>query len=100
MLRQLNTTLYNSIQQKVEGRLRFPDKLEYRVGVRADGTVVEYEARNQAAIDYADQTPLPKLQSSTTPVAPATGSSEPIAYYRVVFTRRGVLQVSPWRGIP
>ncbi|GET43613.1 DUF4335 domain-containing protein [Microseira wollei] len=99
-LRQLNTTLYNSIQQKVEGRLRFPDKLEYRVGVRADGTVVEYEARNQAAIDYADQTPLPKLQSSTTPVAPATGTSEPIAYYRVVFTRRGVLQVSPWRGIP
>ena len=99
-LRQLNTVLYNSIQQKVEGRLRFPDKLEYRVGVRADGTLVEYEARNQAAIDYADQTPLPKLQSSTTPVAPVTGTSEPIAYYRVVFTSRGVLQVSPWRGIP
>ena len=99
-LRRLNTTLYNNIQQKVEGRLRFPDKLEYRVGVRADGTIVEYEARNQAAIDYAQQTPLPKLQSSNTSVAPATGSSEPIAYYRVVFTRRGVLQVSPWGGIP
>jgi Domain of unknown function (DUF4335) len=98
-LRQLKRNLYNTIQQNLPAGSKFPNRLEFKVGVRADGTVVEYEARNQAAIDYANQTPLPKLQSSATPVAPATGNSEPVAYYRVVFTRRGILEVSAWRGI-
>ena len=99
-LRQLNRSLYDAIQQNLQTGSSFPDKLEFRVSVRADGTVVQYEPRNQAAIDYANQTPLPKLQSSNASVAPATDTGEPIAYYRVVFTRRGVLQVSPWRGVP
>jgi Domain of unknown function (DUF4335) len=92
-LRQLNRQLYEKIEQnRGEEPLRFPSRLEYRVGVRADGTVVSYEGKNRAAIDNASQTPLAKIKSENTSVP----SQEPIAYYRVIFTRRGVLQVSPW----
>jgi Domain of unknown function (DUF4335) len=97
-LRELRRSLYDKIQQSREGKLRFPDKLEFRVAVRPDGTIIDYQPRNQPAFDHVNETPLPKLKSSNTPVASATSSTEPVAYYRVVFTRRGVLEISPWRG--
>ena len=97
-LRDLNGKLQQQILQNKEEKLKFPRPLLYRVAMRPDGTIVDYEARNQPARDYENQTPLPKLKSTSTPTSSATGSEAPLAYFKVVFTLRGVPQVSPWRG--
>ncbi|MCL1467920.1 DUF4335 domain-containing protein [Argonema galeatum] len=97
-LRDLNGKLQQQILQNKEEKLKFPRQLLYRVAMRPDGTIADYEARNQPARDYENQTPLPKLKSTSTPTSSATGSEEPLAYFKVVFTLRGVPQVSPWRG--
>ncbi|MFB2917570.1 DUF4335 domain-containing protein [Aerosakkonema funiforme] len=97
-LRDLNRRLHRQILENKQEKLRFPRQLIYRVAVRPDGTIADYEGRNQSAIDYVNETPLPKLKTSPTATVSGTGSQEPVAYYKVVFTPRGVPQVSPWRG--
>ncbi len=100
ILRNLNQQLHKQILENKEAGVRFPEQLIYRVAMRPDGTIVDYEARNQTASDYLNQTPLPKLKSSIAPTATTspTNNQEPLAYFKVVFTPRGVPQVSPWRG--
>ncbi|HEY9851241.1 MAG TPA: DUF4335 domain-containing protein [Leptolyngbyaceae cyanobacterium] len=100
ILRDLNQQLHKQILDNKEAGVRFPEQLIYRVAMRPDGTIVDYEARNQTASDYLNQTPLPKLKSSISPTATTspTNNQEPLAYFKVVFTPRGVPQVSPWRG--
>lgn len=97
-LRDLNQKLHQQIRENKEQGLNFPRPLVFRVAVRSDGTIVDYEARNQPAFDYVEQTPLPKLKSTGTSTSSATGSEETLAYFKVVFTPKGVPQVSPWRG--
>ena len=97
-LRNLNQKLHQQIRENKEQGLIFPRPLVFRVAVRPDGTIVDYEARNQPAFDYVERTPLPKLKSTGTSTSSATGSEESLAYFKVVFTPKGVPQVSPWRG--
>ena len=97
-LRALERRLYDKIAQTWSGkRRRFSEQLIYRVGVGQDGAIVGYKPVNVAARDRASDTPLPELL-----YIPAGGStfrsSDPIGQFKVVFTRTGVLQVSPWRG--
>lgn len=92
----LQRKLQNNIYQKWTTRRQFRQDLVYRVGVAKDGAVVGYKPVNSAAGDRLEETPLPELL-----YIPATGSDvskEPLAQFRVVFTRRGVPQVSPWYG--
>lgn len=92
----LQRKLQNNIYQKWTTRRQFRQELVYRVGVGKDGAVVGYKPVNSAAGDRLEETPLPELL-----YIPATGSDrtkEPLAQFRVVFTRRGVPQVSPWYG--
>jgi hypothetical protein len=76
----------------------FSEDLIYKVRVKADGTVVDYSAENDAAARYVQETPLSKLGklitgSNTAPV------QEPLALYKVVFTPpEGAVEISPWRG--
>lgn len=63
----------------------------YRVRVKEDGTIIGYEPTSSAASRAIEETPLPKLVKSAPEEAPSVD-------YRVVFTERGVVEVSPWWG--
>ncbi len=86
-----------------EEETSFSRDLVYRVGVTEDGIIAHYEAENQSAWDFADETPLPKL---TKPKAAGIGTrrgeslvpKKELGQFKVVFTTNGVVQVSPWRG--
>jgi len=91
-LRALNRQLYNQLNQAWETHSSMTQDLVYRVGVTANGAIVGYKFVNAAARSHVDQTPLPKLTTRR------TGATEPLAQFRVVFTKNGVLQISPWWG--
>lgn len=93
-LRALNRQLYNQIHPAWTNRSGLSDNLVYRLGVGADGSIVGYKAVNQKASDAIDQTPLPKLLYNPASRVP----NEPIAQFKVVFTQRGILEISPWLG--
>jgi hypothetical protein len=97
-LRILNRTLHRQIQQRRTENTKFPEELVYRVAVRPNGTVVNYEPRNSSAQVYLNQTPLPNLGAANIPTDATGVNQEPVAFFKVVFTPKGVLQVSPWRG--
>jgi hypothetical protein len=94
-LRALNRQVYNQIHPLWENRSEIQEDLVYRLGVAGDGSIVGYKAVNQKASDEIEKTPLPKLLFNP---ANRNVNNEPIAQFRVVFTQRGVLEVSPWRG--
>ncbi|NWF60743.1 MAG: DUF4335 domain-containing protein [Fischerella sp.] len=95
-LRALNRQVYNQINPAWSNRLGLNQDLVFRVGVAADGAIVGYKAVNSESNQAVDQTPLPNLLYNPANRAPV--SNEPVAQFRVVFTKVGVLQVSPWRG--
>ena len=84
---QLRQTLVENRQQP-----RVGETATYRVRVSEDGTITDYEAIDPSAVDAIAETPLPDL------VADAAPPETPLVDYRVVFTRRGVIEVSPWLG--
>ena len=93
-LRALNRQVYNQIHPAWTSRSGLPEDLVYRLGVAADGSIVGYKAVNQKASDAIEKTPLPKLLYN-----PANRvANEPIAQFKVVFTQKGVLEISPWLG--
>jgi hypothetical protein len=95
-LRSLNRQVYNSINPVWTNRSNLPEDVVYRVGVAADGAIIGYKAVNKGANDVIDQTPLPSLLYN--PATRTLAPNEPIAQYRVVFRKQGVLEVSPWNG--
>ncbi|BAZ00369.1 hypothetical protein NIES37_43590 [Tolypothrix tenuis PCC 7101] len=95
-LRALNRQLYNQINPAWTNRAELSEDVVYRVGVAADGAIIGYKAVNQKANDEIQKTPLPNLLYN--PATRGAIQNEPIAQYRVVLTKTGVLEVSPWRG--
>jgi Domain of unknown function (DUF4335) len=95
-LRALNRQIYNQINPVWANRSGLNQDVIYRVGVAADGAIVGYKTVNAEANKVVDKTPLPSLLYNPASRGPIT--NEPIAQFRVVFTRNGVLQVSPWLG--
>ena len=95
-LRALNRQVYNQIHPAWTNRSGLKEELIYRLGVAADGAIVGYKAVNKEANLGVGQTPLPNVLYNPATRPPI--SNEPIAQFRVVFTTRGVLEVSPWRG--
>ena len=93
-LRALNRQVYNQIHPAWTSRSGLPEDLVYRLGVAADGSIVGYKAVNQKASDAIEKTPLPKLLYNPANRVP----NEPIAQFKVVFTQKGVLEISPWLG--
>ncbi|MCM0591593.1 MAG: DUF4335 domain-containing protein [Gloeotrichia echinulata IR180] len=95
-LRALNRQLYNKINPAWANRSGLSEDLVYRVGVAADGEIVGYKAVNRGANEEVGKTPLPNLLYN--PASRTNNAQEPIAQFRVVFTREGIPEVSPWRG--
>jgi hypothetical protein len=94
-LRALNRQVYNQINPAWTSRTTDNKELIYRVGIAGDGSIVGYKAVNKSSNDSVEKTPLPNLLYNP---ANRSVTNEPIAQFRVVFTRRGELQVSPWQG--
>ncbi|TAE55565.1 MAG: DUF4335 domain-containing protein [Nostocales cyanobacterium] len=94
-LRVLQRQVYNQVNSVWENRSEIKEDLVYRLGVGADGSILGYKSVNSLASDEIEKTPLLKLLYT-----PANGmmNNEPIAQFKVVFTRKGILEVSPWRG--
>ena len=92
----LQRKIYNQIDLQWENRRELNRSLIYRLGVGKDGAIVAYKPVNTAAGDRLNETPLPKLLY--TPTNSEGAIAERIALFKVVFTDKGELQVSPWRG--
>lgn len=90
----LQQQLYNQIDQNWKTRSNLDQDLIYRVVVADDGKLVGYKSVSATANDYIKQTPLPDLLSN--PAANRVATQQAIAQFKVVFTDKGVLQVSPW----
>ncbi|MGI8934340.1 MAG: DUF4335 domain-containing protein [Phormidesmis sp.] len=84
---QLRRTLVENREQPRVGS----DSAAYRVRITEDGTITGYEPLGQDAVAAIDETPLASLVESAPAAAPSVD-------YRVVFTERGVIEVSPWEG--
>ncbi|MBD2491172.1 DUF4335 domain-containing protein [Aulosira sp. FACHB-615] len=95
-LRALNRQVWNQIDPAWSDRSTVKEDLVYRVGVAGDGAIVGYKAVNQGSNEGVNFTPLPKLLYN--PAKRSAINNEPIAQFKVVFTSKGVLEVSPWRG--
>ncbi|MGB7086321.1 MAG: DUF4335 domain-containing protein [Phormidesmis sp.] len=88
---RLNQSLKRAIVENREQPRVGDEAIAYRVRMNADGVITGYEPIDAEDIDAVDETPLPELVES----AP---EDTPVADYRVVFTERGVVEVSPWLG--
>ncbi|MEC4814498.1 MAG: DUF4335 domain-containing protein [Scytonema sp. PMC 1069.18] len=97
VLRALQRQVYNQINPAWVNRSQVNQDLVFRVGVAGDGTIVGYKAVNKDSNQVVEKTPLPNLLYNP---ADSRGSitNEPIAQYKVVFTNKGILEISPWRG--
>lgn len=98
-VKDLNKKLYDTIRQNWSGTPTFSRDLKYRVALKKDGTIADYEPLNQVAFDYFRETPLPKIFYEvyrSNVVAPS--NKEPLAHYQVVFQPNGTLEVTPWQG--
>jgi hypothetical protein len=92
----LQRKIYNQIDLQWENRRELNRSLIYRLGVGKDGAILAYKPVNTAAGDRLNETPLQKLLY--TPTNSEGAIAERIALFKVVFTDKGELQVSPWRG--
>ncbi|MEA5580916.1 DUF4335 domain-containing protein [Nodularia harveyana UHCC-0300] len=95
-LRVMNSQVYNTLNPAWTTRSGLTEDLIYRVGATTDGAIVGYKAVNSQANQDIELTPLPNLLYN--PANRSAIANEPIAQFKVVFTKNGVLQVSPWWG--
>ncbi len=95
-LRELNRQVYNLVHPAWTNRAGLKQDLIYRLGVSANGVIIGYKAVNKEANEGVGETPLPNLLYN--PVNNPQVEKEPIAQFRVVFTKQRVLEVSPWSG--
>jgi hypothetical protein len=91
-IESLSTKLYDQINRSWKSRPNLQQDLMYRVTVGKDGAIVGYKPVSPEGADDR-KTPLPDLLYK--PVG-GQSSGEPLADFRVVFTKGGVLQISPW----
>lgn len=84
---QLKRTIVDNREQPRVGG----NALTYRVRVTDEGTITGYQPASAIDAKAIGETPLPNLVES----AP---EDDPSVDYRVVFTERGVVEVSPWWG--
>lgn len=95
-LENLQPKLYDTIDKSWQGRPPFDQDLTYRVRVKADGSILDFQPDGAAAAASAKDTPLPRLGKQVDTIAPA---SEPTASFKVVLRPSGKLEVNPWYGV-
>ncbi|MEL7329401.1 MAG: DUF4335 domain-containing protein [Cyanobacteria bacterium J06559_1] len=88
-------TLNNKLKRTIVDNRERPrvgsDAASYRVRITEDGTITGYQPVATSDAKAVGETPLPTLVASASEDAPSVD-------YRVVFTERGVVEVSPWWG--
>ncbi len=101
-IRELNQKVYDRIAQLWQTGRSLKQHLAYQVIVTPDGAIASYKPLIAAAESYLPETPLPKLlQTSLTDGTKnqvKASANRGIGKFKVVFTRQGILQVSPWDG--
>jgi Domain of unknown function (DUF4335) len=91
--RKLQRKIDRSLGEKI---IKSDDKLVYRINVGKDGAILNYKPIDNLATNKVQETPLPDLVYVPTP-----GTNlklEAIADFKVVFTKLGAVQISPWEG--
>jgi hypothetical protein len=83
--------LYAQIDKNWSITPTFTESLTYRVKVKENGDILQFDPTNKAAKDFVKETPLPILQTP----AGATAGAEKTAEFQVTFspTNGGVLEV-------
>ncbi|MEG4200822.1 nitrate ABC transporter ATP-binding protein [Microcoleus sp. Pol12A5] len=83
--------LYAQIDQTWRTTPTFTESLTYRVKVKQNGDILQFDPTNKAAKDFVKETPLPVLQTP----AGATAGAEKTADFQVTFspTNGGVFEV-------
>ncbi len=74
--------LYAQIDQSWKTTPTFTESLTYRVKVKQNGDIVQFDPTNKAAKDFVKETPLPVLQTPTG----ATAGAEKTAEFQVTFS--------------
>lgn len=101
-IKELNQKVYDRIAQLWQTGRSLKQHLAYQVIVTPDGAIASYKPLIAAAENYLPETPLPKLLKSSftdgTNNQVKAAAKKAIAKYKVVFTSRGILEVSPWHG--
>ncbi|CDN15167.1 FOG: WD40 repeat [Richelia intracellularis] len=98
-VKQLRQKLFDNIRENWGGTPTYKQVLKYRVAIKIDGLIADYEPLNQLAFDHYRETPLPKMFSAiygSNVTAP--NNKEPLAHYQVEFSPSGQLDVKPWKG--
>lgn len=88
-IQELNSQVYNQIDQNWTEVPTFTQNLVYQVKVTESGAIAFYKPITQSAQDYSNEIPLPSLIDSDS-------TSDKMAKFIVVFTPGGLLEVSPW----
>jgi len=101
MLDQARELLYDQWQTEPTAEPTFDQNLEYRVGFTSDGTIAKVEPQNSAASRYYDAVPLDELYEPDAAITMKEGAVAlvPLIELRVVFTPRGVIEISPWYAV-
>lgn len=89
-VRDLNGHLKHAIVEN-RSQPRFGEAVSYRVRINTDGEITGYQPVDSQARGATGETPLPGLVKSS-------ANADSTVDYRVVFTERGVVEVSPWFG--
>jgi WD40 repeat protein len=92
----LNQKVYGQINQTWLQRSQFRKDLVYRVGVAEDGAILGYKSVNSDVSNSTEQIALKNLLYKL--VERRAAKNEATVHFRVVFTTRGILEVSPWQG--
>ncbi len=95
-LADLNQKLLTSFGQSSNGNTTYKEDLKYRVAVKQNGTIADYEPLNKAAFDNFRQTPIPKLFQGDNTLNEQ--QKESLAQFQVEFKPGGKVEVKPWQG--
>ncbi len=95
-LEALNKKLYDQINNAWTTRATLDRDLSYQVVVSPQGAIVGYKSTDATANEQIDRTPLRSLLKP--PLTTPSPTPQPVAQYRVVFTKGGKLQITNWEA--
>jgi hypothetical protein len=94
--------VYGQINQAWQQRELYERNLVYRVGVASNGDILGYKLLDSNVSELLDTSKSTKQTLNndllSKLVTRKAATEEPIIHFQVVFTKQGILEVSPWRG--
>lgn len=88
----LNQKVYTQLDQAWQTNPPFNQQLTYRIFVNSEGVISGYSPGSPEAENWVNYTPLSDLDSVS------DAKEQGLDSFRVVFTPRGGIEVSPWWG--